>query len=146
MLSFARAQYDWTLVDLGRSLNYSSVAAIEEIDDLFLVTTLEVPALHRAKMTVQKLQESGYGRNRIHLLLNRAPKHFDVTLAELEGMLGSSVYATIPSDYEALNDSYSEGKLLASSARLRQHFTHLARKIAGVEEQQKPKKRFAFFG
>jgi len=146
VLSFARAQYDWTLVDLGRSLNYSSLAALEEIDELFLVTTLDVPALHRAKMTVQKLREGGYGPDRVHLLLNRAPKHFDVTLAELEGMLGTAVYATIPSDYESLNESYSEGKLLAPGADLRRHFAQLARKIAGVDEQQKTKKRFAFFG
>ena len=76
------------------------------------MTTLEVPALHQAKLIVQKLLESGYGRNRLHLLLNRAPKRFDVTLAELESMLGAPVYTSIPSDYLALNESYSEGKLL----------------------------------
>jgi len=145
VLSFARTQYDWTLVDLGRSLNHFSLAALEEIDQLFLVTTLEVPALHHAKILVQTLQESGYGRDRVHLLLNRAPKHFDVTLAELETMLGASVSATIPSDYESLNESYSEGKLLAPGANLRRHFQHLARKIAGVEEP-KTKKKFVFFG
>lgn len=146
VLSFARAQYDWTVIDLGRSLNYSSVAALEEVDELFLVTTLEVPALHRTKAIVQKLHESGYGRDRVHLLLNRAPKHYDVTLTELEGMLGIAVYATIPNDYEPLNESYSEGKLLAPGANLRRHFAQLARKMAGVEDQQKAKKKFAFFG
>jgi pilus assembly protein CpaE len=143
VLSFVRTQYDWIVLDLGRSLSPSSTPAIEEVDDLFLVTTLEVPALHQAKLIVQKLLESGYGRNRLHLLLNRAPKRFDVTLEELESMLGAPVYTSIPSDYLALNESYSEGKLLGRGSGLGKHFTRLAMSIAGVTD---PKKKFSMFG
>lgn len=143
VLSFVRTQYDWIVLDLGRSLSPSSTPAIEEVDDLFLVTTLEVPALHQAKLIVQKLLESGYGRNRLHLLLNRAPKRFDVTLAELESMLGAPVYTSIPSDYLALNESYSEGKLLSRGSGLGKHFTRLAMSIVGVNDS---KKKFSMFG
>ena len=143
VLSFMRTQYDWIVLDLGRSLNLASTSAIEEVDDLFLVTTLEVPALHQAKLIVQKLLEAGYGRNRLHLLLNRAPKRYDITLQELENMLGAPVYTTIPSDYTALNEVYSEGKLLDRGSVLGKHFARLAMKIAGVTEQ---KKKFSMFG
>lgn len=145
VLSFVRTQYDWIVVDLGRSLNSASVGALEEIDDLFLVTTLEVPALHQTKLIVQKLLDSGYGANRLHVLLNRAPKRFEVTTQELERMLGAPIYSAIPNDFAALNDSYSEGKLLASSTPLGRQFTRLAMKIAGVEDQ-KTKKKFSLFG
>jgi pilus assembly protein CpaE len=143
VLSFVRTQYDWIVLDLGRSLSPSSTPAIDEVDDLFLVTTLEVPALHQAKLIVQKLLESGYGRNRLHLLLNRAPKRFDITLAELETMLGAPIYTSIPSDYLALNESYSEGKLLSRGSGLGKHFTRLAMSIVGVSD---PKKKFSMFG
>jgi pilus assembly protein CpaE len=143
VISFVRTQYDWIVLDLGRGLSASSTPAIDEVDDLFLVTTLEVPALHQAKLIVQKLLDSGYGRNRLHLLLNRAPKRFDVTLAELEGMLGAPVYTSIPNDYLALNESYSEGKLLSRGSGLGKHFTRLAMTIAGVSD---PKKKFSMFG
>ena len=39
VLAFARPQYDWTLVDLGRSLSRIAMAALEEIDEVCLVTT-----------------------------------------------------------------------------------------------------------
>src|SRR5579863_7606970 len=55
VLSFIRTQYDWIVLDLGRGLGFNSVAALEEVDDLVLVTTLEVPALHQAKVIIQKL-------------------------------------------------------------------------------------------
>ena len=79
MLAFARPHYDWTLVDLGRSLSRMAMAALEEIDEACLVTTLEVPALHQSKQIVQTLLDSGYGKNRIRLILNRAPKRLDIT-------------------------------------------------------------------
>ncbi|MBZ5608165.1 MAG: AAA family ATPase [Acidobacteriia bacterium] len=143
VLSFLRTQYDWIILDLGRSLNASSVAALDEVDDLFLVTTLEVPALHQAKLIIQKLLDSGYGANRLHLVLNRAPKRFDVTLEELERMLGAPVYATLPDDYQALNESYTEGKLLSPGSTLGKHFSRLAMKIVGAPES---KKKFSLFG
>ncbi len=143
VLSFLRTQYDWIILDLGRSLSPSSSSALDEVDELFLVTTLEVPALHQAKLIVQKLLESGYSRNRVHLILNRAPKRYDITVEELEGMLGAPIYAVLPNDYQSVNESYTEGKMLASGSALGKHFGRLASKIVGVPES---KKKFSIFG
>lgn len=144
VLSFIRTQYDWVVVDLGRSLSVFSATALEDIDQLFLVTTLEVPALHQAKQIVQRLLESGYPVNRLRLLLNRAPKSYEVTMQELETMLGAPVYAAIPNDYATINESYSEGKLVSPGSNLGRHFARLAMKIAGLETQGK--KKFSLFG
>ena len=92
VLSFARPHYDWTLVDLGRSLTRLGMAALEEIDEACLVTTLEVPALHQSKQIIQTLIDSGYGKSRIKLILNRAPKRLDITPGELEKMLGTPIF------------------------------------------------------
>jgi len=143
VLSFVRTQYDWVVLDLGRSLNPLSIVAIDDIDDLFLVATLEIPALHQAKLIAQKLLDSGYQRDRLHLLLNRAPKRYDITVEELEKMLGVPVYMSLPSDYHSLNESYSDGKLVDHGSSLGKSFVRLARKIANVTET---KKRFSIFG
>ena len=144
VISFVRTQYDWIVLDLGRSLNATSLSIAEDIDELFVVTTLEVPALHQAKVIVQKLLDTGYKRSQLHLVLNRAPRRYEVTLEELETMIGVPVHTTIPDDYAALNESYSEGKLLSSTSSLGKHFVRLASKIAGVEKT--PKKKFSLFG
>ncbi len=144
VISFVRTQYDWIVLDLGRSLNVTSLGAMEDIDELFVVTTLDVPALHQAKVVVQKLLDTGYARDRLHLILNRAPRRYEVTLGELETMIGASVHTTIPDDYAALNESYSEGKLVSSTSSLGKHFVRLASKIAGVEKTAK--KKFSLFG
>jgi pilus assembly protein CpaE len=147
VLGFARPHYDWTLVDLGRSLSHTAMAALEEIDEACLVTTLEVPALHQSKQIIQTLLDSGYGKNKIRLILNRAPKRLDITPGELEKMLGVPIYAMIPNDYPELYETYAEGRMLNRNSDLGKQIAKLAIKLAALEVDEKStKKRFAFFG
>jgi pilus assembly protein CpaE len=146
VLAFARPHYDWTVVDLGRSLSHTAMAALEEIDEACLVTTLEVPALHQSKQIIQTLLDSGFGKNRIRLILNRAPKRLDITAGELEKMLGVPIFKMIPNDYPELYETYAEGRMLNRSSELGKQMTRLAMKLAGIEEEKSPKKRFGLFG
>jgi Flp pilus assembly CpaE family ATPase len=104
-----------------------------------------VPALHQAKQIVQTLLDSGYGKTRLRLVLNRVPKRVDVTPEELEKMLGLPTFAMLPNDYPALYDCYSEGKLLPRNCNLGMHLARLAAKVAGGT-MEPPKKRFSLFG
>jgi pilus assembly protein CpaE len=145
VLAFARPHYDWTLVDLGRSLSRIAMAALEEIDEACLVTTLEVPALHQAKQIIQTLLDSGYGKNRIRLILNRSPKRLDITPGELEKMLGLPIFCMVPNDYPELYETYAEGRMLNRNSELGKQIARLAAKLANLEEKTE-KKRFGIFG
>jgi pilus assembly protein CpaE len=144
VLAFAKAQYDWTVIDLGRSLTRNSMCILEDIDEAFLVTTLDIPALHWAKQIIKTLLDSGYGRQRLRLLLNRMPKRLDVTPADLERMLGLPAYAMIAEDYPQLYEAYSEGKLVPPNSPLGKQLGDLAGKISGVQVDKK--KKFTLFG
>ncbi len=146
VLAFARPHYDWTLVDLGRSLSRMAMAALEEIDEACLVTTLEVPALHQSKQIIQTLLDGGFGKNRVKLILNRAPKRLDITPGELEKMLGVPIFFMIPNDYPELYETYAEGRMLNRNSELGKQIARLAMKLGSLEdEKSKDKKRFAFF-
>ena len=151
VLAFARPHYDWTLVDLGRSLSRMAMGALEEIDEACLVTTLEVPALHQSKQIIQTLLDGGYGKNRIKLILNRAPKRLDITPGELEKMLGIPIFCMVPNDYPELYETYAEGRMLNRSSDLGKNIARLAMKLSNLEEDKGisnggAKKRFAFLG
>jgi pilus assembly protein CpaE len=145
VLSFARSTYEWTVVDLGRSLSPVAMIAFEEIDEVYLVSTMDMPALHAATQVARALVSSNYGRNRIRLILNRTPAQPDTTPQELENVLGHPIYAMLPEDYEALCDSYCEGRMLIPGSNLGRSLARLAHKIAGTPEE-KSKRRFSFFG
>jgi pilus assembly protein CpaE len=142
VLQFMRTQHDWIVLDLGRSLNSIALSVLDELDQLFLVSTLEVVALHGLKTIVHGLFEQG---EKLQVVLNRTPKMMDISTQELEKLLGRSLYAALPNDYMGLYQSYSSGNLLDSNTRLAQHFSMLASKIAGVQPV-KTKKKFALFG
>jgi len=147
VLAFAKPHYDWTVVDLGRSLSRIGMAAMEEVDEACLVTTLEVPALHQAKQIIQTLLDSGFGKARIRLILNRSPKRLDITVGELEKMLGVPIFAMVPNDYPELYETYAEGRMLNRASELGKQMTRLAQKLSGIEEEkQQGKKRFGLFG
>jgi pilus assembly protein CpaE len=148
VLAFARPHYDWTLVDLGRSLGHLAMAALEEIDEACLVTTLEVPALHQSKQIIQTLIDSGYGKNRVRLILNRSPKRLEITPGELEKMLGVPIFFMIPNDYPELYETYAEGRMLNRSSELGKHMSRLASKLSNLDGDNRPaaKKRFGLFG
>jgi len=146
VLAFARPQYDWTLLDLGRSLGRVAMAALEEVDEVCLVTTLEVPALHQSKQIVQTLLDSGFGKARIQLILNRSPKRLDITPGELERMLGVGIFATVPNNYAELYETYAEGRMLNRNSDLGRSLTQLASRLTGVEQEKVVKKKFGLFG
>lgn len=145
VVRFARSLYDWVVVDLGRSLTVRSLSVLEEIDEGFLVTTLEVPALYQAKRLITTLLESGYGSDRLRVVLNRMPRRPEVTLEEIQTMLGLPVYATLPNDYPALYEAYAGGELLEPGSGLGAHFARLAAKIANLPEPRR-KTRFTLLG
>jgi pilus assembly protein CpaE len=145
LFGFLRSCYDFVLVDLGRSLTRLGVAALEELDEAFLVTTLEVPALHQAKQVLQILMDGGYGKDRLRLILNRVPKRWELAPGEIEKILGLPVYAVFPSSYPELHECYSMGKLLPENSILGKHIRELAKRMAGVEEQPR-KKKYVLFG
>jgi len=147
VLAFARPHYDWTLVDLGRSLTRMGMSALEEIDEACVVTTLEVPALHQCKQIIQTLLDGGYGKSKIKLVLNRSPKRLDIAPSELEKMLGLPIFYMIPNDYPELYETYAEGRMLNRTSDLGKQIAKFAAKLANVEEDKSitgTKKRFLF--
>jgi pilus assembly protein CpaE len=144
VVAFARAHYGWTVVDLGSTLNLATVTVLDEIDEIFLVTTLEVPSLHQAKQAVQTLINAGFG-NRLRVILNRTPQRPDVTAEELERILGMPIDTMLPNDYYALYDAFCKGKLLPPGSHLSRQLSNFAMRLAGTPVD-KGKRRFGLFG
>lgn len=144
VLTFVRSHYPWTVADLGAGLSLDTVTVMDEVDEIYLVTTLEVPSLHQAKQAVQTLINAGFG-NRLHVILNRTPQRPDVTAEELERILGLPIDTMLPNDYYALYDSFCKGKLLPPGTHLSRQISSFAMRVAGAPVE-KGKRRFSLFG
>jgi pilus assembly protein CpaE len=146
VLHFARTQYEWVVVDLGRGLTPATMSALDEVDRCFLVSSADVPALYKAKHVVRNLLDTGYSRERLHLVMNRIPRSTEITKSEIEQMLGIPVGFELPEDQSALYEAYSGGNLLAPNHSLTRRMSEIARQITGIPEEKPQKRRLAFFG
>jgi pilus assembly protein CpaE len=137
VLQFARQSYDWIVVDLGRGLSMLAANMLAEVDETYLISTLDLPALHQTKQVVQSALDAGYGRNRLKLILNRAPKRSDFDLSQIQRVLGLPIFEMLPNAYPELFEAYSEGNLLPAGTELSKALNGLAGKIAGVQPAAK---------
>ncbi len=144
VIQFMRTQHDWIILDLGRGPDPLALAAMEQIDDLVLVSALDVAAMHMAKVVIRSLPSTEI-KGRCHLVLNRTQKAIDVSRDEVEKIFGQPLFAAIPDDYAALYTAYAAGSLLSPDAKLSRHFASIASQFAGVQEK-KPQKKFSLFG
>jgi Flp pilus assembly CpaE family ATPase len=80
------------------------------------------------------------------LILNRSPKRLEIAPGDLEKMLGVPIFYMVPNDYPELYEAYAEGRMLSRSCELGKSMGRLAAKLANLEEEKAPKKRFGLFG
>lgn len=146
ILRFVRSNYDWTLVDLGRGLTNTTMTVLEELDEAFLITTLDIPALHQAKQIISTLRDLGYAQHRLRLLLNQMPRRSDITVKELERMLEQPVYSVLPHDYESISDAYSEKKLASPESPFGKAIVQLGNQISGAQPKKSKGSFFSLLG
>ena len=144
LLRFIRTQHDFAVLDFGRGLSPHALASVEELDELFIISTLDVPALHSVKNIVRQLKLSAMDVNKVQLILNRMPKATEISSGEIEKILDRQLYAMLPDESDAIHQAYLQGTLLPASSRLSRHLARLATKLSGMESQP-VKKKFSLF-
>ena len=133
VLKFARLNYRWVVVDLGRGLSDYSVSLLDHLDSSFLVATPDVLALARTRIIAEALAESSYPPERIHLVVNRTTGHAQLTLKDIERVLKLPVEAALPEASDDLAAAYAHGKLVPASSALGEKFAGLAARLAGIQ-------------
>jgi pilus assembly protein CpaE len=140
VVRFMRTQHDWSVLDFGRGVNALLAAAAEELDELFVVTTIDIPSLHMAKSMLRSLP-GAFERVPVRLVLNRTQKALEVSVDEIQKIFGRPVHATIPDDFSTLYTAYSSGTLLRPDSMLGACF---GRCNLRVRRQNRSPKNFGF--
>ena len=140
-LALIRPFYRWSVIDLGR-LNTVSAALLEELTDLFVVTTPSIPALYQAKRVIDALPAADRDSERLRLIINQAEEvAIPDTLSgsEMKRLFGIPVYARLPRDGQELHEAFLNRRLVPEHSEFRRHVGELARRLAGLPSP-KPRK------
>lgn len=99
LFRFLSRQYNWIFVDLGRHLNPSNWAMLQNIDELFVITAPDVLALYQTRSILQTLSSRGFEKSRVRIVLNRnqsTPQDFWVE--SIQQMFEIGVFGVVPND------------------------------------------------
>ncbi len=109
LLGLAATEYDYVILDVGRNLDAVSVKALDHADLIFPVLQETLPFIRDAKRIISTLQSLGYGRDKIHLIVNRYEKGGEIQLGDVERTLDMKVFVTFPNSFEAVSASVNQG-------------------------------------
>jgi pilus assembly protein CpaE len=97
LLEVARDAYDVIVIDTAPFLHGPVLAALDYVDLLLLVATLDVPALKDVRQSLETLELLRFPEERIAMVLNRATAKVGITRADAEAALGTRMRYALPS-------------------------------------------------
>src|SRR3954452_16535217 len=95
-----RQTFDYIVVDTAPAFDEQVLTALDETDEVVLVTTLDVPTLKNVKVAVETFDALHIATENRHLVLNRADDEVGINADKVEGILGMPVDDQIPSSLE----------------------------------------------
>lgn len=117
ILKVARANYDYVIVDVGRSLDSVSLQPFDMADKIFPVVQLTLPFIREAKRLIQVFVSLGYPMSKVGLLVNRFHKNSEISLSDLERTVNAKLFKAIPNCYEEVAASVNQGEPIARLAK-----------------------------
>jgi pilus assembly protein CpaE len=109
ILMLALSHFDFVILDAGRTLDPTTIKALDLADRIYLILQLALPAIQNVKRIETVFEGLGYVQNKLHVVVNRYEKNGTIALDELERVTQSKVARTVPASYEAVMASINQG-------------------------------------
>lgn len=120
---------DVVLLHLPRALGAEVRPALEVVERLFLVVTLDVLAFRAARRALDRLEGLGVA-DRVEVVVNRAARA-ELTPADVEPALGLAPVAVLPRDGQ-VGPAQDHGRLLPLRGRTGRALLRLARRVEAL--------------
>jgi pilus assembly protein CpaE len=127
----ARQIYDWVVLDLPTVFSRTSLMAISECEQAFVISTAELPSLHLTRKALNMLQQLGFPKERFHVLINRLDRRNDIGVDDMEKLFGCKVHARLPNDYFSLHRVVTLGQPLGAEGDLGKAIESVATRLHG---------------
>ena len=115
-LELLQTMFDYVIIDGGDSLADTTLAALNLSSNVYLVCNLTLPVLRNTKRLLDILSRLNYPINNINIIVNRYERRAEVSIKDLEDVLGHKASWMIPNDYLTTMNAINKGQPLASIA------------------------------
>jgi pilus assembly protein CpaE len=138
VLHLLKQSFDFVVVDTAPAFDEFVLAAIDETDEMLLVTSLDVPTLKNVKVAVETLDLLNFPTAKRHLVLNKADDKVGLTPDKVESTLGMRIAASVPTSSQVAHATNSGEPILHAQPKhpASQAIDALATALAGVPAGQ----------
>ncbi len=143
ILRQAREDFDFVVVDVGRSLSAATLAVLDEADRLFAVLQLTLPFIRDGKRLREVFRSLDYPADKVRWIVNRYQKDSQFSLEDLRRTLAIDEPLTLPNHYEAVAAAVNQGVPVDSIAPASSIARALRELAAGIApEAPAPQRRW----
>ena len=116
ILAIAVEEYDFTVLDLNRTLDDLAIHALDRADQIYLVLQAMLPYIRNAKRVLTVFRSLGYVSDKVELVVNRFGRGAEVGFDDLRTSLGPNRIRTVPNGFRDVADAINQGQPLAAIA------------------------------
>lgn len=135
IVKLARRQFDFIVLDVGRSLDPVSIRALDHADTIYPVLQMTLPYIRDGKRLLSVFRNLDYGKDKVELIVNRHDRNSDIQLKDLEEAFDTPILRTMPNHYDAAAKSVNQGvpiTRLAPDSPLSAALEDMARNLTGA--------------
>jgi pilus assembly protein CpaE len=137
LLRYSRQLYRTMVLDTGGVYGDWNLALAEQADELLLVTTNELAALHATQRALAYLEANEIALSRVRLVLSRYRPDVGLPPREVETALRLKVFHVLANDSEAVQKSLLEGKPALAGSKYGKGVAQLSERLAGQDTSKK---------
>ncbi|WP_108848741.1 AAA family ATPase [Dietzia lutea] len=96
LLQTLAAEFRYVVLDTAPGLNDHALAAMDQADDLLLLTSLDVPGVRAMRKELDILRDLGLSFEGRHMVVNFADSHSGLSKSDVEATIGTGVTLLLP--------------------------------------------------
>ena len=124
-----KQQFDVVIIDVSSHMNENVIVALENSDDILLLTYLDLPTLKNSKIFIDTLTSLQL-EERVKIVLNRQTKIKGITSDTVEKVVGKQLFSALPLMEKVMVTAVNEGQPISYSSPR----SKVARKIFRMAE------------
>jgi len=115
ILALLRKAYDYTVVDMAKSIDDFNLQMFDEADVIFVVMTADLSCLKNVRLVLETMDSLGYERGKIQLVLNRSNAYTGINIDNAESALGRKIDYQVINEYRGAISALNSGEPFMSS-------------------------------
>jgi len=101
--------FDYIIIDTEASIDQRTIAALELSDLILMVFVMSLPGIKNMQRYLRYLEDKGFGKDKIQLVVNRYLKKGDIKIEDAEKALNHDISWAIPNDFDSAMSCLNKG-------------------------------------